>query len=109
MRLLAGTIALLCFAGCDKGDDSAGGLEGDPVAGEAVFKSTCADAKCHGPDGSGSGKKSDAADLADEVPAKTDAEIHDIILEGYKLMAPVDLTEQQVADVISYLRQEFGG
>jgi mono/diheme cytochrome c family protein len=111
MKMLAGIIALVCLAGCgDKGDDSSGAdLVGDPDAGATVFANTCADVDCHGPDGSGSGKKSDAADLADEVPARSDAEIKAIIRNGQDLMAPLKLTNQEIADVISYLRQEFGG
>lgn len=105
-----GMVALLALAACDKGSDSASDLVGDPVAGAAVFKSTCAEAKCHGPDGSGSDPKSDAADLADEVPEKTDAELESIITEGFALMpAQSALSDQDVADVIAYLRQEFGG
>ena len=112
MKLWIGTVAWLALAGCDKGGDSAGGdLVGDPVAGEKVFQSTCANVKCHGPDGSGSGEKSKAADLADEVPTKSDAEIETIIREGFALMPAVDppLSDQEIADVIAYLRQEFPG
>jgi len=110
MRLWTGLVALLALAACDKGSDSAGSLVGDPVAGEAVFQTTCAQAKCHGPDGSGSDPKSDAADLAKKVPAKSDAEIEAIITGGFALMpAQSALSDQDVADVIAYLRQEFGG
>ena len=110
MKLWIGMVALLALAGCDKGSDSAGGdLVGDPVAGETVFQNTCAEAKCHGPDGSGSDPKSDAADLAKVVPTKSDAEIETIIQNGFALMAPVDLSDQETADVIAYLRQEFPG
>jgi mono/diheme cytochrome c family protein len=107
---------LAALAGCgDKGDDSAGGdggggdLVGNATDGAAVFASTCAQSNCHGPDGSGSDPSSDAADLAKEVPTLTDAELESIITEGYVLMAPVDLEPQELADVIAYLRQEFGG
>ena len=110
MKLWIGMVALLALAGCDKGSDSAGGdLVGDPVAGATVFQNTCAAVECHGPDGSGSGPKSDAADLAKVVPTKSDAEIETIIQNGFALMAPVDLSDQETADVIAYLRQEFPG
>jgi mono/diheme cytochrome c family protein len=109
MRLWMGMVALLALAGCDKGDDSAGGgLEGDPTAGAKVFAETCAQSNCHGPDGSGSDPKSDAADLRKVVPGLSDAEIESRIENGFGLMAPVDLDEQETADVIAYVRQEFG-
>jgi mono/diheme cytochrome c family protein len=103
-----GTFGLLALAACgDGGGDSASDLVGDPVAGEKVYQATCARSDCHGPDGSGAG--SDAADLANEVPAKSDAEIRSILDNGEDLMAPLDLSNQEVADVIAYLRQEFPG
>jgi mono/diheme cytochrome c family protein len=109
------TMVLLALAGCgDKGDDSGGGddgggdLVGDPVEGAEIFALTCARSDCHGPDGSGSGSEV-AADLAVEVPTKTDAEIMDIIQNGYKSMAPQGLNDQEATDVIAYLRQEFPG
>jgi mono/diheme cytochrome c family protein len=95
---------------CDKGGDSAGGgdLVGDPVAGAKVFAATCAQVNCHGPDGSGSDPSSDADDLSKVVPGLSDSEIESRIENGFGLMAPVDLDEQEMADVIAYVRQEFG-
>jgi mono/diheme cytochrome c family protein len=105
-----GAFALLALVACDKGSDSAGGedLVGDPVAGEKVFAQTCAQVNCHGPDGTGSDKSSDADDLNKVVPGLSDAEIESRIENGFGLMAPVDLSEQETADVIAYVRQEFG-
>jgi mono/diheme cytochrome c family protein len=82
---------------------------GDPVAGEKVFESTCAQSNCHGPDGTGSDPTSQADDLNKVVPALSDAEIEVRIKEGFGLMAPVGgLSNQDVANVIAYVRQEFG-
>ena len=103
-----GTVALLALAACDKGGDSAGDLVGDPVAGEKVFQSTCAQVNCHGPDGTGSDPSSDAKDLNKVVPGLSDAEIELRITDGFGLMAPVGLSPQESADVIAYVRQEFG-
>ena len=104
-----GMVALLALAACDKGSDSAGGdLVGNADDGAKVFAATCAQSNCHGPDGSGSDPSSDAADLAKVVPGLTDAEIESRIENGFGLMAPVDLDEQETADVIAYVRQEFG-
>jgi mono/diheme cytochrome c family protein len=110
MRLVTATIAFLCLAGCgDKGGDSAGAGDhvGDPVAGAKIFASTCGISTCHGPDGSGA--KSSAADLHDMVPGKTDDELKAIIQGGFLAMPPTGLSDDKVADVIAYLRQEFGG
>ena len=110
MKRWMGAFALLGLVACDKGDDTASGLlEGDPKRGESVFQSTCAQSNCHGPDGSGSDPSSDAADLAKVVPGLSDSEIESRIENGFGLMAPVDISEQETADVIAYVRQEFGG
>ena len=110
MRLWMGMVALLALAACDKGSDSAGGgdLVGDAGRGAKVFADTCAQSNCHGPDGTGSDKSSDADDLNKVVPGLTDAEIEARIENGFGLMAPVDISEQETADVIAYVRQEFG-
>jgi mono/diheme cytochrome c family protein len=108
MKMWMGMVALLGLAACDKGGDSAGALEGDPVAGEKVFQSTCAQSNCHGPDGTGSDPSSDAENLNEVVPGLSDAEIELRVTDGFGLMAPVGLTPQETADVIAYVRQEFG-
>jgi mono/diheme cytochrome c family protein len=102
-------VALLALAACgDKGGDSASDLVGDPAAGEKVFQATCAQVNCHGPDGTGSDPSSDADDLNKVVPGLSDAEIELRITDGFGLMAPVGLSAQETADVIAYVRQEFG-
>jgi mono/diheme cytochrome c family protein len=103
------TVALLGLVACDKGSDSAGGdIVGNADDGAKVFAATCAQVNCHGPDGTGSDKSSDADDLNKVVPGLSDAEIESRIENGFGLMAPVDLSEQETADVIAYVRQEFG-
>lgn len=109
MKRWMGAVALLSLVACDKGGDSAGALEGDPVAGEKVFQATCAQVNCHGPDGTGSDPSSDAENLNDVVPTLSDSEIEERIENGFGLMAPVGLNAQDTADVIAYVRQEFGG
>ena len=109
MKRWMGTVALLALAACDKGGDSAGSdLVGDPVAGEKVFAATCAQSNCHGPDGTGSDPSSDAENLNKVVPGLSDAEIESRVTDGFGLMAPVGLNPQETADVIAYVRQEFG-
>jgi mono/diheme cytochrome c family protein len=73
--------------------------------GAIVYTATCA--TCHG--ASGGGIVEDAADLRVRVPAMTDEQIEANILNGTDLMDPVDLTEDEIADVIAYLRETFPG
>src|SRR5678816_423879 len=109
MRLWTGMVALLALAACDKGGDSAGEIVGNAADGAKVFAATCAQSNCHGPDGTGSDPSSDADDLNKVVPGLSDDEIELRIKEGFGLMAPVGgLSNQDVADVIAYVRQEFG-
>jgi len=82
-------------------------LDGDPSAGSKIFQETCGTAICHGPDGSGG--STNAEDLSVVVPKLTDAEIVDRMTNGYLVMPPQQLEDQQMADVLSYLRQQWGG
>jgi hypothetical protein len=43
-----------------------------------------------------------------QVVRRRRPEIESRIENGFGLMAPVDLSEQETADVIAYVRQEFG-
>ena len=98
------------------GDDSGGHhqnkppallLDGDPSAGSKIFQETCGTAICHGPDGSGG--STNAEDLSVVVPKLTDREIVDRMTNGYLVMPPQQLEDQEMADVLSYLRQQWGG
>ena len=82
-------------------------LDGDPSAGSKIFQDTCGTAICHGPDGSGG--STDAEDLSVVVPKLTDLEIVNRMTDGYLVMPPQQLEDQQMADVLSYLRQQWGG
>lgn len=82
---------------------------GDPVAGETVF-ATCA--ACHGADGKGQSTGSPAtsgADLTEEVKDLGDANFAFVIKNGWKDMgAQKQLSDQQIVDVIAYIRQTYG-
>lgn len=104
MKMPLLVMALGLMACNDKGDDTAGAgdIVGDAAAGATVYNATCA--ACHGADGN-----VNEAKLTEEIPALTDDEIEDVILNGYDEMPPQGLTEQEVADVIAYLRETFPG
>lgn len=82
-------------------------LEGHPAAGETIFEKTCADANCHGPDGSGG--STNAEDLRKVVPLLSDLLIVEAMTDGYLVMPPQRLEDQEMADVLAYLRQRWGG
>lgn len=97
----------LSLMGCGDKDADDSGLEGDVTRGETLYASCTA---CHGADGSGGidigGTTS--PDLHFEIPDQTDAELEDIIINGYGTAMPSQYTDpQDVADVIAYLRVTF--
>jgi mono/diheme cytochrome c family protein len=82
-------------------------LDGDPSAGSKIFQATCGTAICHGPDGSGG--STGAKDLSVVVPKLSDRDIVTVMTNGFLVMPPQQLEDQQMADVLSYLRQQWGG
>jgi len=81
---------------------------GDAKAGKAIFDKTCA--TCHGPDGAGKDAVAKMLKVemrhlgSKEVQAKSDADIHKIIVEGYNKMKPQKVADKDVANVIAHLR-----
>ena len=81
---------------------------GDAKAGKVVFDKQCG--SCHGPDGAG--KEAVAKMLkvemrhlgSKEVQARSDADMHKVILEGFNKMKPQKLADKDVANVIVHLR-----
>lgn len=101
--------SLACDSGGGDGDGGGGNadilaLTGDAAAGETVFTSTaCSSAACHGADGmSGS-----APSLSGVVSARSDDQVIDAVLDGKGGMPPQNLTDQQMADVLAWLRDTF--
>lgn len=80
-------------------------LTGDAAAAQSNYSSVCS--ACHGPDGAGVAPN---PALTDRVPALTDEEIVLTILEGKGNMDAYDTTfkNQQIADLLAYLRTNFG-
>lgn len=101
------TIIIAALFACSGGKDSAGEGGGDATAGAEVYSGTCEG--CHGPDGTLGveigGEAS--ADLTVEVPEQTDAQLTDIISNGYGTMPAQSLSETEIADCIAYLRATF--
>lgn len=96
---------------CDPGPcDEETGLEetglgevvGDSERGADVFSGTCSG--CHGYDGSGGS----APGLMYAISGNSDEELEAIILEGSGGMPAQNLSAQEVADVIAYLRETYG-
>ena len=80
----------------------------DPENGGVLYGQTCV--ACHGTDGSQGTQTAGvaASDLNDVVPAASDEELVELILEGKDQM-PAQLTETSDAeDVVAYLRETFG-
>lgn len=118
IRLLALSFTLAAFA-CDSG----GGeeetdhprtqgvldLTGDATAGQTVFTMICGTSACHGPDGNTPGT-ADTKKLSDEIPHRDDRDVVNIILKGEEAMPPQEaiLNDQQIADVLAYVRDTFG-
>jgi cytochrome c551 len=113
-RLFVSTLPVLltlCLA-CDSDDDGGGSdngaildLTGDPAAGQTVFTSgMCSTSACHGADGN-SGTTAPA--LSSVVSSRTDDQIIDSVLDGKGAMPAQDLTDQEMADVLAWLRDTF--
>jgi len=109
-RLLVLTLPLLLTAACDSEEDGRNAeilaLDGNPAAGEMVFaNNTCSTDACHGSDGnSGTGT---APALNTVVSGLSDDQIINAVLDGDGAMPPQDLEDQEMADVLAWLRTEF--
>src|SRR5579862_7258078 len=76
-------------------------------AGEAVFKSNCA--QCHGVDGAGTaaGRSLNVADLRSRaVQDQSDAQLEEIVKNGKENMPAFNgtLSDQQIAEVVAHVR-----
>lgn len=112
-RLLILTLPLVLTAvACDEEEGDGGGddngsildLTGDPAAGEAVFSAgACATSGCHGADGN----SGTAPALNSVVSSRTDDQLIDAVLDGKGTMPPNNLSDQEMADVLAWLRSAF--
>lgn len=101
MRMI---FALALLGACGKSDpavDAVLSLSGDATAGASVWI-TCA--ACHGENGEGGTGPA----MTEEAGEVSDEEFVDIMIYGYEEMAPVGLEDQEMADVLAYIRATFG-
>ena len=113
MRAALALMVLVACNGDTSGDDTDAGdtdqTAGDPVAGAAIYGDICAD--CHGADGT-AGTVIDGVPAADHtvvIQTLTDAEITDTVQNGNGAMPAQDVGDDEMPDLLAYLRQEFGG
>jgi mono/diheme cytochrome c family protein len=76
--------------------------------GEAIYRSVCAG--CHMPEGSGASGAGIYPSLAGDVRLAAFSYPIGVVLKGQKAMPPfgASLTNEQVADVVNYIRTHFG-
>lgn len=111
-RLLILTLpAVLTTLACDSGEEEGGrnddikALSADAASGEALFTSRgCSSDACHGADGNSG---SSAPRLTDVVSMRTDDELIDAVLDGRGNMPPQSLEDQEMADVLAWVRDTF--
>ena len=96
-RLLI-TLAAASLIGCDSGADS-GSLDN----GAEVYADTCAG--CHG----ASGDDGYADSLYEVVPGLSESSLEDIIVNGSGPMPAQSVSGDDLADVIAYTLETFGG
>lgn len=105
--MLAGWAIAVLASACIERDQHVIDLVGDPVrGGNPLYANICA--RCHGADGAGVAGK--GPDLRPIVPARTDRQLADTILYGTAAGSPAfgpSLTDQEVADLLAYLRVTF--
>lgn len=84
------------------------GGAGDPVAGEAVYTSTCV--ACHGADGTLGVETGGepASNLQEEVNELSDSELMDVIQNGEGTMPAQGLDDTEAADCIAYMHEQWG-
>ena len=97
LRLLT-SLALLCLCHCAP-------PAGDVRAGRQVFVDTCA--TCHGDDGlglEGNSPTATAPNLRARIQEISDRAIERAVVDGVGEMAPVALTDDELDDVMAYVR-----
>lgn len=88
--------------------DAESATEIDGSAGEQVYKTVCA--ACHMPDAKGAVGAGFYPALAGNARLRSGAYPVYVVMKGMNGMPPLgeDMTDQQVADVVNYVRTHFG-
>jgi cytochrome c551 len=103
MRKMMALLPLMLIACGDKDGDSGGAATGDAASGETLYSSNCAG--CHGADGTGVSGPDLTSGL---VSGLSDDAISDVVANGEGSMPAILSDDQDIADVVAYLRQEWG-
>lgn len=98
-------MALLSACGGSERVEDVLELAGDSVAGETHFQQTCGNSSCHG----ANGIDGDAPDFPSAVPHHSDEGLVEVMINGVGSMPAQDsLSDQQMADILEFLRDTFG-
>ena len=115
LLLMLCTALLLPACDEDKGEDEGGNVDparidailaisGDTAAGETVY-ARCSASTCHGSDGDSG---TTGSRLSGEVPGQSDEGLIEVVIGGYETMPAQNLSDQEMADLLAYLRATFG-
>jgi len=101
------TFAPACTEEANPDTDAILALTGDAANGKLVYESKCA--SCHKADGSGDASLN-YPNLAEHASHESDAEIVTVVLDGEEAMPAfrASLDDQEVADLLAYIRAEWG-
>lgn len=119
LTLLLTLSAALFLPACNEGEgeDDEGGnvdsarvdailaLSGDATAGQTTF-ARCSVSSCHG--NGGDAPISGTPALSDEVPGQSDGQLIQVVIGGYETMPAQPMEDQEMADLLAYLRDTFG-
>lgn len=116
MTRTLGSLLLGLLVGCDGSGDTGGSSDrtatilatsGTAAAGQSVYATNCQ--SCHLADGSGSIGPALSGPQG-RVVALSDAQLIDVILSGTNGMPPYSgLSDQQLADLLAYMLENFNG
>ncbi len=104
MRVMIPVVLLFLSSACVSGEAEAiAELTGVAGAGQPLYDQNCAG--CHGANGTGGTFDVNIVNLG-----KTDAQFIDVVLQGEDEMPPFSetLSDQQISDVVAYVRQTLG-
>lgn len=111
-RMMMAVMAAVALVGCGGQDAAVLALKADAAAGKTAYLANCA--RCHGPDGKGN---QSGPSLLERAKKESKGELVLSVINGYEAKPPStlsmpafgkDLTNQQIADVVEYVKVTFG-